>query len=99
MKSGAVFVNLGRGGIVDEQAMLAALREGRLRGVASDVFDQEPLPADSPLWDAPNLLISPHLGGDDVDSPRRLVEQWLDNLRRWTRGEPLLNRRDKEQGY
>jgi phosphoglycerate dehydrogenase-like enzyme len=99
MKPGAVFVNLGRGGIVDEGAMLAALRDGRLRGVASDVFEKEPLPADSPLWDAPNLLISPHLGGDDVDSPRRLVEQWLDNLRRWTRGEPLLNRRDKEQGY
>jgi phosphoglycerate dehydrogenase-like enzyme len=99
MKPGAVFVNLGRGGIVDEDAMLEALRSGKLRGVASDVFAQEPLPDDSPLWDAPNMLVSPHLGGDDVDSPRRLVEQWLDNLRRWTAGQPLLNQRDKVQGY
>src|SRR5581483_9933678 len=99
MKAGAVLVNLGRGGIVDEQAMLEALVSGRLRGAGSDVFAEEPLPADSPLWDAPNLLISPHLGGDDVDSPRRLVDQWVENTRRFARGEPLLNPRDKALGY
>jgi len=99
MKPGAVLVNLGRGGIVDEQAMLDALVSGRLRGAGSDVFAEEPLPADSPLWEAPNLLISPHLGGDDVDSPRRLVDQWVENTRRFARGEPLLNPRDKVLGY
>lgn len=99
MKPGAVLVNLGRGGIVDESALLAALKSGRLSAAGSDVFAQEPLPPDSPLWDAPNFVVSPHLGGDDVDSPRRLVDQWVDNVYRFASGQPLLNQRDKSQGY
>ncbi len=98
MKRNAVLVNLGRGGIVDEAALLAALREGRIRA-ALDVFAQEPLPPDSPLWDAPNLLISPHVGGDDDEANNRLLDAWAENVRRYVNGEPLLNQIDKARGY
>lgn len=99
MKRGAFLVNLARGAVVDEDAMLRALEDGRLRGAASDVFTQEPLPADSPLWDAPNLLITPHMMGFNPQYAERVAQIFAENLRRYLEGEPLLNLVGKDQGY
>lgn len=99
MKPQAHFVNVGRGQHVVEADLLAALRERRIAGAALDVFRNEPLPSDSPLWDAPGLLISPHMSGDTVGWRDDLAEQFLDNFDRWHAGEPLHNVVDKGLGY
>lgn len=99
MKPQARFVNVGRGQHVKEEDLLRALREERIAGAALDVFGTEPLPEDSPLWDAPNLLISPHMSGDTVGWRDDLAEQFLDNFDRWHAGEPLQNVVDKHLGY
>lgn len=91
MKEGAVFANGGRGDFVDEDALVAALKSGHLAGAALDVMRTEPLPTDSPLWDVPNLLITPHVAGF-FHLPANLdatVDLTLDNLRRYAAGEPL----------
>ncbi|MEL6766175.1 MAG: D-2-hydroxyacid dehydrogenase [Pseudomonadota bacterium] len=92
MRPGALFLNSARGGHVDENALLAALRSGHLRGAWLDVFEREPLPADSPLWEAPNLLITPHASDQVAGWPLRFAALFADNLARWRAGEPLLNR-------
>jgi phosphoglycerate dehydrogenase-like enzyme len=92
-------VNVGRGAVVDEQAMIAALASGRLAGAALDVFVEEPLPADSPLWELPNVLVSPHCSDHTGATDGRGVELFVDNLRRFARGEPLLNVVDRQAGY
>lgn len=97
MKPTARFVNVGRGASVDEEAMIAALEEGRIAGAALDVFVTEPLPPDSPLWDLPNVYVSPHMSGSGFEE--RLAVQFLDNLRRWKTGRPLLNVVDKRLGF
>lgn len=94
MKRGAWFVNVGRGPIVDEDALVEALVDGHLAGAGLDVFQVEPLPADSPLWSMPNVIITPHCSGDTDSSNRRAVELIMENFRRFTKGEALLNRRD-----
>lgn len=99
MKRGARFINVGRGPLVVEEDLLAALREGRPAGAALDVFRQEPLPADSPLWRAPGLLVSPHMSADTHGWLRDLAEVFLTNFERWTTGRPLLNVVDKKLGY
>jgi phosphoglycerate dehydrogenase-like enzyme len=99
MKPTAHLINIGRGGLIDEQALIAALEHGDIAGAGLDVFEQEPLPADSPLWDPPNVLITPHSAGDSPRSGERLVELFRENLRRYVAGEPLLNVVDKEAGY
>jgi len=96
---GARFVNFGRGPTVDQEALVAALRSGALAGAALDVFAQEPLPADSPLWDMPNVIVSPHIGGDERDTLKRMADIFLDNLRRYLGREPLANVVDKRLGY
>lgn len=90
----AVFVNLSRGGVVDEQALLAALREGRLAGAGVDVFAKEPLPADDPLWSAPNLIVTPHIGGQSETYREQALGPLLANARAVARGEweALVNR-------
>lgn len=99
MKGGAVLVNIGRGGTLDEAALAEALRQGRLRGAALDVFEREPLPPDDPLWDAPNLLITGHYAGATPRYGERAMALALDNLRRYVAGQPLRNVVDKRRGY
>lgn len=99
MRDGSYFVYISRGGIVDEDALVDALRSGKLAGAAIDVAATEPLPPDSPLWDAPNLLITPHLAGASPGKERRVVEIFRENLLRYLSGEPLRNVVDKRKGY
>jgi phosphoglycerate dehydrogenase-like enzyme len=99
LPEGAVLVNVARGGIVDEAALADALRSGRLRGAALDVFEREPLPPESPLWRLPNLLATPHVSGTSRLFWRRQTELIVENLRRYLAGAPLLNVVDKRAGY
>ena len=99
MKAGAVFVNVGRGPVVDEGALIEALRDGRLGGAGLDVFEHEPLPADSPLWEMPNVIISSHVAGDYPGYEDELVALFGENLSRYRAGQPLLNVVDKRLGY
>lgn len=99
MKPTAYLIVVSRGGIVEEDALAAALQAGRLAGAGLDVTEVEPLPADSPLWDAPNLLITPHTAGDSTEKEQRCVEILRENLRRYARGETLVNLVDKKRGY
>ncbi len=92
----AWLINVSRGALVDEPALLEALRAGRLAGAILDVFGQEPLPPDSPWWDAPNVIVTPHASGNTL---RFLDELVLENVRRYLAGEPLLNPVDPERGY
>jgi phosphoglycerate dehydrogenase-like enzyme len=99
MKPDAHLVNVARGPVVDEAALLAALIDHRIGGATLDVFDVEPLPADHPLWEAPNVTITAHMSGDVVGWRDTLAQQYADNVRRWLAGEPLLNVVDKKLGY
>jgi phosphoglycerate dehydrogenase-like enzyme len=87
-----IFVNVGRGGVVDEPALTDALRERRIAGAVLDVFATEPLPPDSPLWTLPNVLVSPHGAALSEHENERIVELFVANLRRFLAGEPLENR-------
>jgi phosphoglycerate dehydrogenase-like enzyme len=99
MKRGALLVNIARGKLVDDAALIEALRDGRLGGAALDVFSQEPLEPSSPYWDLPNVIITPHTSGAMKDYWTPLVALFADNLRRFEKGEPLLNVVDKVAGY
>jgi len=99
IKPGAVLVNLARGGIVDEDALADALREGRLAAAAFDVFAREPLPPDSPLWDAPNLWITPHMAGGFPEILDETTRLFAENVARLERGEPIRNAIDRTRGY
>ena len=99
LKPGAVIVNISRGQVVNEAAMIDALTSGHIRGAALDVFEVEPLPKESPLWDLPNVLISPHSASTVDAENTRIVDIFLDNLGRFSRGEPLRNLYDRERGY
>lgn len=89
MRAGARLVNVGRGAVIVEQDLLDAVDSGHLAGAALDVFEQEPLPADSPLWSRSSILVSPHASGDLVGWRGRVVERFGENLRRWKAGMPL----------
>ena len=89
MKSSAVLLNMGRGELVDEPALIEAMRERRISAAALDVTQVEPLPADSPLWDLDNVLISPHVSGTGKDGYARFKEIFHENYRRFREGEPL----------
>jgi glyoxylate/hydroxypyruvate reductase A len=99
MKPGAVLINIARGQLVDEAALIDALRSGHLGGAALDVFATEPLPADSPLWDLPNVLVTPHSMSTALGENEALVELFCDNLRRYLAGEALRNVFDRGRGY
>ena len=98
-KQGAWLINIGRGQLVDDDALIEALRDGRLGGAALDVFRREPLPPDSPYWDLPNVIVTPHLSGAMEDYWTPLVGLFAENLRRFEKGEPLINVVDKAAGY
>jgi phosphoglycerate dehydrogenase-like enzyme len=99
VKRGAWLINIGRGQLVDDDALIEALRDGRLGGAALDVFRREPLPADSPYWDLPNVIVTPHLSGAMEDYWTPLVGLFAENLRRFEKGDPLINVVDKQAGY
>ncbi len=99
MKPGACLINVGRGPLVDEPALVDALRAGKIGGAALDVFPKEPLPADSPLWDAPNLLITPHTAALTDRLWDRHYALFSENLRRYLNDQPLLAVVDKRKGY
>ncbi len=95
----ARLINVGRGPVVDTEALVAALRDGQLAGAVLDVFEDEPLPSEHPLWAMPQVLITAHMSGDVVGWREALSRQFIDNFRRWRRGEPLFNVVDKRRGY
>ena len=99
MKPGAVLINLGRGGLVDEPALIAALDAGGLAGAALDVFEEEPLPAQSPLWSMPQVIATPHISGLDPLLWERGIHLFARNLRAYLEGRPLENVVDKRAGY
>lgn len=99
MPRSAVLINVARGRILDEEALAAALKAGRLRGAGLDVFRQEPLPADSPLWELDNVLITPHIGGTSQRFWDRQTELMIRNIGNYLTGLPLENLVDKRLGY
>jgi phosphoglycerate dehydrogenase-like enzyme len=99
MRRGAVLVNVARGKVVDEQGLIDALRSGQLGGAALDVFAHEPLPPESPLWDMPNVLVSPHSASTADSENAKLADLFCENLRRYLTRRPLLNVFDRERGY
>jgi len=99
MPERAMLVNVGRGELVVEEELVAALQQGRIAGAALDVFEKEPLPSDSPLWTMPQVLVSPHMSADTVGWRDDLAALFVENLSRWCKGEPLRNVVDKKLGY
>lgn len=95
----AVLVNVARGTVIDEAALIAALCEGRIAGAVLDVVAHEPLPAESPLWDLPNALLTPHVATSIVEYLPRAIALFADNVRRFQRGAPLQHQFDRQRGY
>ncbi len=99
MKKTAFLVDFGRGGIIDPTALLTTLRERRIAGAALDVFAEEPLPANNPLWKMPNVIISPHIAGISPNYDERAMALFSENLKRYLSDAALLNRFDPQKGY
>jgi phosphoglycerate dehydrogenase-like enzyme len=99
MKAGACFMNVGRGGTVDEEALIRALRQGRIAAAGLDVFQREPLPAESEFYRLPNVIVSPHSADLTERYPARSAQFFLKNVKRYVNREPLLNIVDKSRGY
>src|SRR5690606_27558402 len=99
MKPTAVLINVGRGGVIDERALIDALSSGKLAGAGLDVFEQEPLPPESPLWKLENVIISPHVSGASVNYHRKAANLFIENLHRYVEGQPLINAVKRAHGY
>ena len=99
MRPTAYLINIGRGGTVDEQALIQALSTGQIAGAALDVFAEEPLPESSPLWEMDNVIITGHYAGNNPHYNQRALEIFIDNLGRYQRGEAMRNLVDKQAGY
>jgi phosphoglycerate dehydrogenase-like enzyme len=99
MRRTAYLVNVARGRVIDEQALIRALREGWIAGAGLDVTEMEPLPQDSPLYSLPNVILTPHISGESAHYGARLASLFAENLQRYRRGEPLRNRYDPQRGY
>jgi phosphoglycerate dehydrogenase-like enzyme len=95
----AYLINIARGGVIDESALVKALTEGWIAGAALDTVGTEPLPPESPLWSLPNIFITPHISGHSPKTQQRSIALFLDNLQRYQAGKPLLNVVDKQAGY
>jgi phosphoglycerate dehydrogenase-like enzyme len=99
MKHGSILINIARGDVVDEPALIGALENGHLGGAALDVFSHEPLPEDSPFWQMPNVIISPHIAGATPSYDDRATDLFAENLRRFVAGEKLINAVDRALDY
>lgn len=99
MRQGACVVNLSRAALVDYPALFERLRAGACGGAVLDVFEPEPLAHDSPIWDVPGLIVTPHISCDAPDYNQRVLDLWFDNFARWLRGEPLANIVSRARGY
>lgn len=99
MKGSAYLINVSRGDVVDEEALIAALQDGTIAGAGLDVFAQEPLPPKSPFWRMENVIVTPHQAGGTPHYNKRAMALFADNLRRYLAGEPLINVVDKQLGY
>jgi phosphoglycerate dehydrogenase-like enzyme len=99
LKPTAFLVDVSRGGIIDQEALIASLSDEKLAGAALDVFEQEPLPADSPLWALPNVIVSPHVAGFSPHYQERAMALFIENLNRYLKGEELINKVHMELGY
>ncbi|KPP98080.1 D-2-hydroxyacid dehydrogenase [Marinobacter sp. HL-58] len=99
MRKSARLINIGRGPVVKTDDLIAALNNGDIAGAALDVFEEEPLPADHPLWDMENVIMTAHMSGDFIGWKRALTDQFLENLDRWHKGQELFNFVDKKLGY
>jgi phosphoglycerate dehydrogenase-like enzyme len=99
MRSTAFLVDVSRGGIVDHAALISALQNRKIAGAALDVFPEEPLPADSPLWKLNNVILTPHISGNTPYYDERAVELFAENLHRYLAGLPLYNRIQLDMGY
>lgn len=99
MKKTAILLNIARGAVVDEAALISALAAEEIGGAALDVFEEEPLPASSPLWNLDNVIISPHVSGNSATYQEKAAALFVENLRRYLDKKPLLNRLDRERGY
>jgi len=99
MKPKAILINIARGDVVDEQALVDALVADKIGGAGLDVFSEEPLPGTSPLWQLPNVILSPHIAGFSEHYDERAIDVFSENLKRFLAGEPLLNLVDREHDY
>ena len=99
MKPTAYLINISRGNVVDEEALLRALEEHWIAGAGLDVFATEPLPEDSRLWDLPNVILSPHIAGSTENEIEMATGLFTDNLKRYLSGDRLFNVVDKKKGY
>jgi phosphoglycerate dehydrogenase-like enzyme len=99
MKPSAYLINIGRGDAVDEDALIDALSTGKIARAAADIFAQEPLQDDSPLWDMPSMIITPHAAPGTDLMGQELVDFWSENIRRFAEDEPLLGVVDAKAGY
>lgn len=99
MKPTAVLINVARGAVIDEAALISALAAQKIAGAALDVFEEEPLPATSTLWNLDNVIISPHVSGNTIDYHKKAAALFLENLKRYLEKRPLLNRLERERGY
>ncbi|MGH2548982.1 MAG: NAD(P)-dependent oxidoreductase, partial [Thermomicrobiales bacterium] len=99
MREGSYLIAISRGGIIEEPSLIEALNSGKLAGAGIDVAEHEPPAPDDPLWDTPNLIITPHMAGASAAKERRCVEIFRDNVVRYVNGEPLNNIVDKVRGF
>lgn len=99
MKPTAHLINVSRGALIDEPALIAAMRAGNIAGAGLDVTSQDPIPQDSPLWDLPNTIITPHIAVESVKLSEAVVDFWCENVRRFAANEPLLGVVDRQAGY
>jgi phosphoglycerate dehydrogenase-like enzyme len=99
MRPNTYLVNIARGQVIDEQALISALREGWIAGAGLDVTEEEPLPSESPLYSMPNVILTPHISGNSAHYDTRLAALFADNLKRYRIGQQLQNRYEPSRGY